>query len=141
MYYSHYFNFCFNLIYLMANSRVRSRELKECYFLEPDSRNLHGHCVFEIALREANRASDNRDTCAYVVSLLTVVNPDLMDVLMNRLTELGIRVIHTVKQPSQAEEYMIDYHVKRNFYHGQILVLFGITILLLFKNVSQGNYS
>lgn len=57
----------------MENSVYISGQSKYFGFLEPDS---HGHCVFEIALREANKATDDWDTCAYVARLLAIVIPD-----------------------------------------------------------------
>ncbi|KAG5617384.1 hypothetical protein H5410_017208 [Solanum commersonii] len=93
----------------MANSSSRNRELKQCIFLEPDTSELPSKfVVFEIVLRKAN--ADNRDTCAFVANLLILLNFGFKDVLTNRLAELGITEIKTVKIPSQAEEYMLSVH-------------------------------
>lgn len=83
--------------------------------------------MIPVSLRLHWGVADNRDTCAFVANLLTLLNPGFKSVLTHRLTELGIRV---VKLPSQAREYMIGYYEESNF-----SVIFGCTVLLVSQNI------
>ncbi|KAH0690052.1 hypothetical protein KY289_017410 [Solanum tuberosum] len=86
----------------LANSRVGNSVFSYKGTIQSYNFTLRLHCMKLTMQQTIGKL------VPFVANLLILVNPGFKDVLTNRLTELGINEINTVKIPSQAKEYMID---------------------------------
>ncbi|WJX27652.1 hypothetical protein P8452_16444 [Trifolium repens] len=88
--------------------------------------------AFCAAAQDAFYSKDNKNTCAYVGSVLCLVVPALKNSVEEAFNGIGIRP-RFISLPSQADENKISISCVPKLDWSSILVVFGYCILTLFK--------
>jgi hypothetical protein len=105
--------------------------LTDCNFYVPDVGDNSG-LAFCAAAYDAFYDKDNKNTCAYVGSVLCLVVPALKNSVEEAFNGIGIRP-RFISLPSQADENKISISSVPKLDWSSILVVFGYCILTLFK--------
>jgi hypothetical protein len=105
--------------------------MTDCNFYVPDVGDNSG-LAFCAAAQDAFYSKDNKNTCAYVGSVLCLVVPALKNSVEEAFNGIGIRP-RFISLPSQADENKISISCVPKLDWSSILVVFGYCILTLFK--------
>ncbi|GAU48142.1 hypothetical protein TSUD_302750 [Trifolium subterraneum] len=104
--------------------------MTDCNFYLPDAGDNSG-LAFSVAAQDAYFSKDNKNTCAYVGSMLCLVVPAFKNSVEAAFDGIGIRP-RFISLPSDANENNISIS-SSNLDWSSILVVFGYCILTLFK--------
>lgn len=83
-------------------------------------------------------ATDGKQACIFALGVLCCVNDKFENDLPDKIARIGFNIT-TIRLPSQAEEYGIEYDDVGMLDAASYLVIFGLTVLFIFKNATAQN--